>query len=415
MSLTWIPALTAKVVGALDSRRLPRTIGAAAAGLVVISIVVVSLIGSGADAEPKQVIKIAHAPPTGLGGPMADTPSAIKAPAPALATATADPALLEASSAGPLPRIGADGRKPMAVYARAYDLAADPRPKVAIVVGGLGFGKALTEAVLEKLPPEVTLAIAPQAPGVVGDMAAARARGHEVLLEIPMEPHDAAADPGFHTLTIDAASKNALRLKWLMSRATGYAGLINTFGDAFLEGKEETTFVMSETALRGLFFVEAGAGAKSNARTAASRAGAPFVRADSVVDKTPAREAIDAALTSLEETAKKRGTAIGVAGALPNTVDRVAAWIESLDAKGIALVPVSALAGAPPAAEPLPVASAEPKPRVVKPRLVPRNRLQARAQPAKPAVKRRTTTVLTPSRPPAQELPTGGEFTAPHP
>ncbi len=419
MSLTWIPALTAKVVGALDSRRLPRTIGAAAAGLVFVSIVVVSLVGSGADAEPKQVIKIAHAPRTGLGGPMADAPSAIAAPAAALATATADPALLETSSAGPLPRIGADGRKPMTVYARAYDLTADQRPKVAIVVGGLGFGKALTDAVLEKLPPEVSLAIAPQAPGVIGDMSAARARGHEVLLEIPMEPHDVAADPGIHTLTMDADAKNTLRMKWLMSRATGYAGLINTFGDAFLEGKDEAAFVMAETAQRGLFFIEAGAGEKSTARSAASSAGAPYARADSVIDKTPARESIDATLAALEETARKRGAAIGIAGALPNTVDRVAAWIAGLEEKGIALVPVSALAGMPPAAEPLPVASAQPKPRVAKPRLIPRKRVQARATPPKPAVKKRTTTILKPAaaaaRPPVQELPTGSESSAPHP
>ncbi|NOT42008.1 MAG: divergent polysaccharide deacetylase family protein [Alphaproteobacteria bacterium] len=423
MSLTWIPALTAKVVGALDRRRLPRTIGATAAGLVLASIIVVSLIGSGDDAEPKQIIKIAHAQPAGLGGPMADAPSAVAAPAAALINPAADPALIEATSAGPLPRIGADGRKPMAVYARAYDLAADPRPKVAIVVGGLGFGKALTDAVLERLPPEVTLAVAPQAPGLVADMAAARARGHEVLLEIPMEPHDyPTTDPGFHTLTRDADAKNALRLKWLMSRATGYAGLINTFGDAFLEGKDEAAFVMAETAQRGLFFVEAGAGEKSYARTAAGTAGAPFARADSVIDKAPSREAIDAALSTLEATAKKRGIAIGVAGALPNTIDRVATWVAGLEEKGIALVPVSALAGTAPAAEPLPVASAQPKPRVQpKPRLTSRTRVQARATPPKPVNKRRTTTLKpatpapAPERPPAQELPSGGEPAAPHP
>lgn len=422
MSLTWIPAVTAKVVGALDRRRLPRTIGATAAGLVLVSIIVVSFVGSGDDAEPKQIIKIAHAQPAGLGGPMADAPSAIAAPAAALINPAADPALIETTSAGPLPRIGADGRKPMAVYARAYDLAADPRPKIAIVVGGLGFGKALTDAVLERLPPEVTLAVAPQAPGLVADMAAARARGHEVLLEIPMEPHDyPTTDPGFHTLTTDADAKNALRLKWLMSRATGYAGLINTFGDAFLEGKDEAAFVMAETAQRGLFFVEAGAGEKSYARTAAGTAGAPFARADSVIDKTPSREAIDAALSTLEATAKQRGIAIGVAGALPNTVDRVATWVAGLEEKGIALVPVSSLAGMAPVAEPLPVASAQPKPRVTaKPRVQPKQRLtsrtrvQVRATPPKPVNKRRTTT-LTPARPPAQELPSGGESTAPHP
>ncbi len=421
MSSTWIPALIAMVVGALDKRRLPRTIGATAAGLVLVAIVVVSLVGSGDDAEPKQVMKIEHPPATGVGGPMTDAPGSVPKPATAVvALSGGDSTLIEMSNSGPLPRIASDGRKPMEVYARAYDMTADPRPKVAIVVGGLGFGKAVTDAALERLPADVTLAFAPQAPSVAGDVATARAKGHEVLLEIPMEPHDyPTIDPGFHTLTAGAEAKNTLRLKWLMSRVTGYAGLINTFGDKFLAGKDEAQFVMVETARRGLFFVEAGAGEQSVARQAAGTAGAPFARTDGAIDKTPTREAIDAALNALEASAKKRGAAIGIAGALPNTVDRVATWIASLDEKGIALVPVSALVGAAPTVEPLPVASAEPtKPRVTakpnRPRLAARPRTQARAVPPKP--KPRRTTTLRPAAPPKQELPSDGETsTAPHP
>ena len=424
MSSTWIPALTAKVVGALDKRRLPRTIGATAASLVLIAIVVVSLVGSGDDAEPSQVMKLEHAPATGVGGPMAEAPGSVPRLALDLVT-SGDTALVETSSIGPLPRIAADGRKPMAVYARAYDMAADPRPKIAIVVGGLGFGKALTDAALERLPADVTLAFAPQSPAVAGDVATARAKGHEVLLEIPMEPHDyPTTDPGFHTLTAGAPAKNELRLKWLMSRVTGYAGLINTFGDKFLAGNDEAQFVMVETAQRGLFFVESDAGEQSVARSAAGSAGAPFARADALIDKAPSREAIDAALGALEQTAKKRGVAIGIAGALPNTVDRVAVWLAGLDEKGIALVPVSALVGVAPVAQPLPVASAEPKPQVTArqskprpaPRLVARPRTQPRAVPPKPA--RRTTTLrpATPAPPPKQDLPGDGEvISAPHP
>jgi polysaccharide deacetylase 2 family uncharacterized protein YibQ len=274
------------------------------------------------------------------------------------------------------------------------------------------------------MPADVTLAFTPQAPSVAADVTAARAQGHEVLLELPMEPQDyPSTDPGLHTLTTDADAKNALRLKWLMSRAAGYAGVINTFGDKFLTEKDDTHFVMGETAQRGLFFVESDAGEQSVARDAAGNAGAPYARADIVIDKTPSREAIDAALTGLEAAAKRRGMAIGVAGALPNTVDRVAAWIASLDEKGIALVPVSAIVGAAPVAEPLPVAKAEPKPRVAakpvkpaKPRLTQRTRTQPRAQPPKrrtATLKPAPTTQAAP--PPKQELPSGEGSSAPHP
>jgi len=417
MSLTWIPALTAKVVGALDRRRLPRTIGAAAASLVLVAVGVVSLVGDGDDAEPKQVMKLEQLPRTGVGGPIADTPASVAAIS-SVPASTGDAALFEMSDLGPLPRIGADGRKPMVVYARAYDRAADPRPKIAIVIGGLGFGKALTEAVLERMPVDVSLAFAPQGPEVAAEVAAARSKGHEVLLEIPMESSDRpTTNTGFHTLTINEDKKNARRMQWLMSRATGYAGLINTFGDRFLATKDEAIFVMAETAKRGLFFVETGSGAESLAPMAAGKMGAPFARADNIIDKAPSREAIDAELASLEAAAKERGVAIGVAGALPNTVDRVAAWIASLDEKGIALVPVSALASVA-ATEPLPVASAAPRPEAkpqapAKQRLSSRPRTPPRATPPKRTTVRRTATTTKPAAEPVQEAP--APTSAPHP
>lgn len=425
MSLTWIPALTAKVLAALDRKRLPRTIGATAAGLVLVAIGIVSLVGEGADGEPVQVMRLEKM--TGVGGPMAEAPAALEVPG--AAQLGADPALIEMSPYGPLPRIAADGRKPMAVYARPSLPGADRRPRVAVVVGGLGFGKALTDAVLKRLPADVSLAFAPQAPEIVADVATARAKGHEVLLEIPMESSDRpTTSTGLHTLAVEENKKNAWRIQWLLSRAGGYAGLINTFGDEFLATKDEAQFIMQEAAKRGLFFVEAGASEASLANEAARMMGAPFARAVSVIDKAPSREAIDAELAALEAAAKKRGIAIGVAGALPNTVDRIATWIEGLEAKGIALVPVSALVGATPAAEPLPVASAAPvrrpaaKPAPSKPRLA---ATRAKTQPRAVPPKRRTTKVVTPPNPaPASvpsdpapvQLPTPNEpNAAPHP
>lgn len=419
MSLTWIPALTAKVLGALDKRRLPRTIGATAAGLVLVAFGVVSLVGDGDDAEPKQVMKLEDLPRTGVGGPIVDASAASPDLNPMAAAGNADAGLIEMSAFGPLPRIGADGRKPMAVYARAYDRANDPRPKVSIVIGGLGFGRALTDAAMEKLPADVSLAFAPQGPEVATDVAAARAKGHEVLLEIPMESSERpTTKTGLHTLTINADKKNAQRMLWLLSRTTGYAGLINTFGDSFLATKDEAIFVMAETAKRGLFFVEAGSTAESLAPMAAGKMGAPFARADSVIDEAPSREAIDAQLAALEATAKKRGVAIGVAGALPNTVDRVAAWIAGLEQKGIALVPVSALAGTA-SAEPQPVAAVAAKPapsaKTVAPskqRLTTKPRTQARATPPK-RTRRTAPTTAKPAAKPAPEP--AASRSAPHP
>ena len=63
---------------------------------------------------------------------------------PAGPTPAAEPALLEAGPHGRLPRIGPDGRSSIRTYGRPFDRA-DPRPRVGLVIGGLGMNAAVTE------------------------------------------------------------------------------------------------------------------------------------------------------------------------------------------------------------------------------------------------------------------------------
>ncbi|MBL8643287.1 MAG: divergent polysaccharide deacetylase family protein, partial [Rhodospirillaceae bacterium] len=75
--------------------------------------------------------------------------------------------------------------------------APDSKVKLAIVVEGLGLNRTATEAALAKLPPVVTLAFSPYARDLKRLMERAKAKGHEVLIEVPMESKNfPAEDPG---------------------------------------------------------------------------------------------------------------------------------------------------------------------------------------------------------------------------
>jgi polysaccharide deacetylase 2 family uncharacterized protein YibQ len=127
-------------------------------------------------------------------------PSAVTRPVYAGRALVADPALIERTEEGPLPRIADDGRMPMQAYAPPAS-AAMGKKKIAIVITGLGISARATAAALKILPPGVTLAFAPYAGDVQRWVSEARKRGHEVLLEVPMEPYDFPdSDPGPHTL-----------------------------------------------------------------------------------------------------------------------------------------------------------------------------------------------------------------------
>ncbi|HEX3407807.1 MAG TPA: divergent polysaccharide deacetylase family protein, partial [Caulobacteraceae bacterium] len=89
---------------------------------------------------------------------------------------------------GPLPIIGADGRTSAQAYARPS--TPDGKPRVALIIGGLGLNAKETRVAISALPPEVTLSFVPYSEGLQGWIDMARAAGHEVLLEAPMEPKD---------------------------------------------------------------------------------------------------------------------------------------------------------------------------------------------------------------------------------
>jgi polysaccharide deacetylase 2 family uncharacterized protein YibQ len=264
-------------------------------------------------------------------------------PAPAMAMAGIDQRLLEKSRYGMIPVV-ADGLKPFTVYAADADRAKAARmPVVAIVVGGLGVGAAKTGDAIMKLPPAVTLAFTPYGADPSKLAERARAQRHEILLQVPMEPFDYPDnDPGPQTLlTTLAPEQNIDRLYWHLSRLQGYAGIANFMGARFVATDAVMAPVIREAAKRGLGYLDDGATPRSAAPALAAGQAMPFARADFTIDAVPTSAEIDRTLVKLETLAKERGLAVGVASALPVSIERIAAWIKTLDSRGIMLVPLT--------------------------------------------------------------------------
>jgi uncharacterized protein len=257
-----------------------------------------------------------------------------------------DPRLVEHSRFGLLPKVGHDGARPVQVYARPAPAKTGPR--VAIVVGGLGIGQSATGEAISKLPAAVTLAFAPYGGDLEHFVTQARGDGHEVMLQVPMEPFDYPDnDPGPHTLTVRARpQENIERLQWVMGRFTGYTGLVTFMGAKLTADETALAPILREAAGRGLVVLDDGSSSRSVIRTGTT-AQATTLRAQAVVDVVPRPEAVDRELARLEEAARQRGFAIGTASAFPTSVERIARWAAALELKGIELVPVSALTEGP--------------------------------------------------------------------
>jgi len=261
----------------------------------------------------------------------------------ATAMAGVDARLLEKSRYGMIPTMF-EGLKPFTVYAAEADRAkAAKMPVVSIVVGGLGVGAAKTTDAIMKLPSAVTLAFTPYGSDPSKLAERARAQRHEILLQIPMEPFDYPDnDPGPQTLlTTLSADANLDRLYWHLSRFQGYAGIANFMGARFVVTDAVMQPIIREAAKRGLGYLDDGAAPRSTAPALAAAQAMPFAKADFAIDAVPTAGEIDRALTRLENLAKERGAAIGIASALPISIERIGVWIKALESRGILLVPLT--------------------------------------------------------------------------
>lgn len=242
---------------------------------------------------------------------------------------------------GPLPTIAPDGRTPAVAYARPF--RSNGKPRVALIVGGLGLNAVTTRAAIERLPAEVTLSFVPYADGLQGWIDLARAQGHEVLIEIPMEPtgYPDTVDPGPQTLLAASTPEEIqARMAWLLGRATGYFGVTNYLGDRFAPSDGGMNAFLAVLRQRGLAFLDDGSMRR--------RPGA-FARAsaDRIVDETQTPTAIMGQLNALEAAAKTRGQALGTGFSYPVTVEAAARWTAGLEARGLQLAPASAITARP--------------------------------------------------------------------
>jgi polysaccharide deacetylase 2 family uncharacterized protein YibQ len=293
-------------------------------------------IGAGGDAGPPSA-----AP---ANTPAADSANPASSPAPALMNGV-DQRLLENSRYGMVP-IAAAGLKPSQVYAggdAALRARALTTPSIAIVMTGMGVGAAKTSDATMKLPGAVTLAFTPYGTDPGKMVERARSLGHEILLQVPMEPFDYPDnDPGPRVLlTSLPQEENIDRLMWHMSRFQGYVGLTNFMGGRFIGSDTALQPIIKEASRRGLVFLDDGSAIRSVASTLAEGQAMPFARADATLDTVPTPAEIDRALSRLELIAKQRGVAVGVASALPVSIDRIAAWAKTLESRGIVLVPLT--------------------------------------------------------------------------
>ena len=246
------------------------------------------------------------------------------------------PEMLRNTANGALPII-AGGDEPRTAYARPFT-AETKAGKVAVVVTGLGLSKDATAAAIAKLPPEVSLSFSPYAGNLDAQIKKARAAGHEVLLDLPLEPANfPLRDAGpLSILARHAASEAVDHLEAVLGKANSYVG-VAAFLHSPVTASETWQPTLQDLKNRGLLFLGDGlVGVPDNFVPAAASV-------TLVADEVPFRTAIDARLTRLTMAAERDGVAVAYVSAKPVTFERLLAWVATLASHNLVLAPVSAI------------------------------------------------------------------------
>ncbi|OUS12215.1 hypothetical protein A9Q97_06405 [Rhodospirillales bacterium 47_12_T64] len=227
---------------------------------------------------------------------------------------------------------------------------AGDRPKIALVLTGLGLSRAATEAAIRQLPSTITLSFTPYARDLESWIALARSHHHEVLLDLPMEPLSYPSDdPGPQALLTGRQPEgNINNLAWIANRGSGYVGMSVYMGDRFVTSERQMKPVMEYFKDHGLLFLDNGRNKESLAVSLGSQYGVPVAVNQRAIDEAQlSRAAIDSRLAQVERIALKNGYAIATGRPYPVTLERIATWANNLESKGYQLVPLTAVASVP--------------------------------------------------------------------
>ncbi|MEX2200394.1 MAG: divergent polysaccharide deacetylase family protein, partial [Dongiaceae bacterium] len=220
---------------------------------------------------------------------------------------------------------------------------AQGRAMIAIVIDDVGVDRSNAERAID-LPAPVTLSLMSYADDLPSLAANARARGHELMLHLPMQPLDPTVNAGTNSLRIDQSPSELIAtLDWALARFDGYIGVNNHMGSAFTRQAGSMAVVLGELHKRGLMFLDSRTVADTAGGAIAIRLGLPHLDRDIFLDNDPSASAIAAQLAELERVAHEKGFAIGIGHPYPSTIEALQRWIPELESRGIVIVPVSTI------------------------------------------------------------------------
>jgi polysaccharide deacetylase 2 family uncharacterized protein YibQ len=216
------------------------------------------------------------------------------------------------------------------------------RPLIAIVIDDVGLDRPHSRRAWE-LPGPLTMSFLPYSKDLREQAKAARARGQELMLHLPMEPMG-RADPGPGALLVSLGeSELKQRVTTALDSFDGYVGVNNHMGSRFTANKPDMEIVLKLFKARGLLFLDSRTTAQSVGEQTAQELGVPTMTRNVFLDDDEAADAVRRRLAETEAIARRQGFVVAIGHPHEVTLQALAEWLPGLAAKGFALAPATAV------------------------------------------------------------------------
>ena len=163
------------------------------------------------------------------------------------------------------------------------------------------------------------------------------------MLHLPMEP-TGRADPGPGALLVSMSDNDiGRRTAAALDAMEGYVGVNNHMGSRFTAFKPGMQTALQQIRARGLLFLDSRTTAQTVGEQIALEVGVPTLPRNVFLDDEETLASVRRKLVETEEVARRQGYAVAIGHPHDVTLQALAEWLPTLQAKGLALAPITAV------------------------------------------------------------------------
>ena len=216
-------------------------------------------------------------------------------------------------------------------------------PMIAVILDDVGVAPQNAEMAID-LPAPIVLSIMTYAENAASLARKAQAKGHEIMVHMPMQPMDSAINPGPNALLVGMdPAEIQRRVDWGLGRLTGYVGFNNHMGSRFTQDVEGMRIVLAEAKSRGLLFLDSKTIAGSIGDKLAAEMGVVHIARDVFLDDQISEAGVARQLAEAEAIARKQGYAVAIGHPHAATIAVLKRWLRDTRERGFAIVPLTTI------------------------------------------------------------------------